>query len=492
MHFTKSRAGIALVIAIPMFVSGCGGLAQRIRVNLEDSVKIAERCERVQEPFQASNESLARRLRTALTFQVEKASDTCVPVMRQSLSVFVETLKARAKASPQSALIAALAGRLDTRYDEIKASTDAIDLLAATIESKISKARADGLCQDRKKCATRVALLLDSAGSEVRLIVNHLQNLRASVDSVVADLAVAVETFRQSRDDLAFATAQAEREFRLMQKLVDTALRIVADGDYDVIVATYINERLLAIFDKTARSMIKAVIRNMRPMERAIDTADNKTYGLISLGREVFQGDLQDEIDEAAVKVKELFLREAKEESGTHWERQVLQAHLSLARASCEKLLGPASELDDSYLSPFLLKAIINSFTDEDLQRLEDLVKPKGEPDADRANKKTCGDTYDPAMTRFVTTYVGLAQQPELAKSARPTVTEIKLNAHSQSVRSLRADRASVSNEKLGIKDPSLPLSADQRKALDDEVGRRMSTTTMHLQKERLEALKVK
>jgi hypothetical protein len=479
-------------------LSSCGGMAQMIKTNLEESKKIAERCDMVQAPFQASNEQLARRLRTVLTFQTQGANNICATAMDGHLEALLK-LKAL---DPNTAtgLAKGLAERLDTHRTKINTATTAIKASLDNIETKLPT---NDLCRNRRECATRLALLLDDFRNDVSSISNNLQELHSTLDTLVADLALAQQAFRSTGNDLAFSVAQAERDFRVMQRLVETAQRITTDGDYDLIITAYVDSGLLAIFDKTARATIKQVIRTMAPLERSIDAADNKTYGLISLGHGLFQGSLQGEIDRAAGELLQR-IEQAAQKSETSLDEVTKQkAHLSLARASCEKLLGPTSELDDAFLSPFLLKAIINTFSDRQATDLNALVVNNQQRLGSVAPPIAC-NTNDAAAVRFVESYVGLSNQlPESPIRFLPTVlNELKLRAMSQTAKTVRADteqavkdvvKSEPDLEPVWAPSTKRPLSPEEgaraREALNKQLQQVMSQTSLKARTERIEQL---
>ncbi len=430
-----------------MLVTGCGGITQRLQANLQESQAIADRCDMVQDPFQANTDRLIRRLRTMLTFKVQQAKSRCAPAMNAALDDLIARLDGRIQTGSESKVVQALRGRLQDGRDNIHAAVQVIDSALTRIDEKSRVLGKGPLCNSRRECAIQIAQLLDSTSGEVRSISENLQAVRRSVDAIQADLAVAGEVFRQTGDDLAFATGQANRAFLAMQRLVDVTAQIISDGNYDVITTVYLDARVLAVFDKNARAVIRATIRAMRPLERAIDSADNKTYGLVSLGREFFQKDLQSEIDDAASKLMKDFMDDAENQKSTAQDFLV-QAHLSLARASCENLLGATSDAADSYLTPFLLKAVINSFDIADLRKVQGFVKRANvDPTGDGLSPATCGNDGDLAASRFIESFVDLGKQAGDIKSSQLTDRTIILSATSVTRQSLNADLAKAITE---------------------------------------------
>lgn len=489
MH-SSARSHLLLVVFLSPLLASCGFLNQRIELSLSESKKIADRCEAVQEPFQAKGESLIRRLRTAVTFQVETAEASCTPVMTQSLRTLADLLSRNRVVDASFAT--ALSERLRDRQQQISAAITEIHLRVDKIELE-SKVNLREICASRSDCATRMAVLLDGAVSDVRVIVSKLQEIKSAVEAAAADLSVATEALRAARNELAFAAGQAERELRSIQRLVDVAVGVVTDGDFELIIKTYINERTLAAFDKAARRAINSMVKTMRPLERSIETADNKAYGLVSVVREIFGSDFQAQVDKAAKTARDGFYKAVHGESQSALTKELLlKAHLSLARASCEKLLGPASEDDDSYITPFLLRAMVHSFSDDEMNAVGKLINPEVEKsdqivavnctDQDSKDKKS--RSVDPVMMRFVTTYVGVDYRGE-AHGRGTSAKDTALKAVSQTVRSVRADREKVA-----------PTQADTPAVLTEEerlgLMKQLSRTTIQLNQSRINALGIK
>lgn len=370
MSRIQSVARLTLGLTAVAF-AGCGGMLKK---QVEQDIQLATACQEVEANHAGrvpiGKEAFFKLVRLRVLGEIGDCEAVGGGHMQSVLYCGIEEaliLKNFDNVPALQALQTTARGSLGTIGEQIRMVQDGMQLLGNAWEGTQDCNQAADCMQLYQQVAMASAVQIKQINKALQSIGAEGDKLHAAVDKAESELNSA------ARQDQREIIADVKRILLNMKTFLATGRRVL-QGDLAQMTRDAVIDNL---YYQLAHRTVDSVEQSLYRAEKLLDKADDKVYGVVSVGLFFGRAQIQASLDRAALSLI------CRSNANYYWER----AKFALAQASCERVNDKSPDRS-LYFAPMLeaswVKAVVASSVDNRVAA----------QDADMALRETCSELY--------------------------------------------------------------------------------------------------